>query len=90
MAHVTFTQHLKRFFPTLAECDVPGATVRDVIDELERRYPGFSSYVTDEHGKLRRHVNIFVREEPIYDRVNLSDKVDERTPIFIVQALSGG
>ena len=90
MAHVTFTPHLQRFFPTLGPCDIEGATVRAVLDELERRYPGFASYVLDEAGRLRRHVNIFVGEEPIYDRETLGDAVGASTPVFIAQALSGG
>jgi hypothetical protein len=90
MAHVTFTPHLQRFFPTLEPCDVEGATVRAVIDELERRYPGFESYVLDEAGRLRRHVNIFVGDEPIDDRETLGDALGASTPVFIVQALSGG
>ena len=90
MAHVTFTPHLQRFFPTLAACDIDGATVRVVIDELERRYPGLASYIVDDGGRLRRHVNIFVGEEPIHDRETLGDALGTRTPVFIVQALSGG
>jgi hypothetical protein len=90
MAHVTFTPHLKRFFPTLGECDIDGPTVRAVIDELERRHPGFASYVVDELGRLRRHVNIFVGDEPIHDRESLGDALTTSTPVFIVQALSGG
>lgn len=91
MAQVTFTKHLKRFFPTLKDCEqVGGTTVREVLDHLDKLYPGFSGYVVDEVGRLRRHVNIFVRQEPIYDREELSDKVGEADEVFIVQALSGG
>jgi molybdopterin synthase sulfur carrier subunit len=90
MAHVTFTPHLNRFFPTLAPCDIDRPTVRAVVAELERRYPGFASYIVDEAGRLRRHVNIFVGEEPIRDREALGDALKASTPIFIVQALSGG
>lgn len=91
MAHVTFTKHLKRFFPMLKDSErVGGATVRDVLVDLDKLYPGFSGYVVDELGRLRRHVNIFVRQEPIYDREELSDKVGEADEVFIVQALSGG
>jgi sulfur-carrier protein len=91
MAQVTFTKHLKRFFPTLKDSEqVGGTTVREVLDELDKLYPGFSGYVVDELGRLRRHVNIFVRQEPIYDREELSDKVGEADEVFIVQALSGG
>jgi molybdopterin synthase sulfur carrier subunit len=90
MPHVTFTRHLQRFFPTLEAGDVPGATVREVIDELERRHPGFASYVVDETGRLRRHVNVFVGDEPLRDREHLSDALAPDEKVFILQALSGG
>ena len=90
MAYVTFTRHLGRFFPDLAEGDVPGATVREVIEAIDRRHPGFASYIVDETGRLRRHVNVFVRGEPIHDRVTLSDAVGDADKLFILQALSGG
>ena len=90
MPHVTFTRHLLRFFPTLIEGEVPGATVREVIDELEKRYPGFAAFIVDETGRVRRHVNLFVRDEPICDRDTLSDKVSPDDKVFILQSLSGG
>jgi hypothetical protein len=90
MPHVAFTRHLQRFFPNLAEGHVPGGTVREVIDELERRHPGLASYLMDETGRLRRHVNIFVGEEPIHDRLQLGDRLAENDHVFILQALSGG
>lgn len=90
MAHVTFTPHLQRFFPDLAACDIDAPTVRDLVAALERRYPGFASYVVDEAGRLRKHVNVFVGDEPIGDRETLGDRLESTTPVFIVQALSGG
>ena len=64
--------------------------MREVIDELERRYPGFASYIVDETGRLRRHVSIFVGEEMIRDRMRLSDALAPDDKVFILQALSGG
>lgn len=90
MAHVTFTRHLQRFFPDLTECEVPGTTVRELIDELERRHRGLASYLVDDTGRLRRHVNVFVGDEPIYDRDRLSDAVGPNDRVFVLQALSGG
>ena len=52
MAWVSFTRHLRRFFPTLEDCEVRGASVREVIDELERRHPGLAHYLIDETGRL--------------------------------------
>lgn len=90
MAHVTFTRHLKTYFPTLADCDVTAGTVREVVDAVNGLYPGLAAYLIDETGRLRRHVNIFVGDEPIWDRERLSDEVGPGDRIFIVQALSGG
>ncbi len=90
MAQVAFTRHLLRFFPDLVEGEVQGATVRELVDELERRHPGFSSYVVDETGRLRRHVNVFIDEELIRDRVRLSDRLPPGARVFFLQALSGG
>ena len=90
MALVSFTRHLQRFFPTLEACEVPGSTVREVIDELERRHPGLAFYLVDETGRLRRHVNVFVGEEPVRDRAQLGDAVAPDSRVFILQALSGG
>lgn len=90
MPQVTVTRHLQRFFPTLLAGDVPGRSVRQVIDELERRHPGFAAYIVDETGRLRRHVNVFVGDEPLRDREHLSDALAPDDKVFILQALSGG
>jgi hypothetical protein len=90
MPHVAFTRHLQRFFPNLADGEVPGATVREVVDELDRRHPGLGSYIVDDTGRLRRHVNIFIGEEPIGDRAGLSDALTAEDQVLIMQALSGG
>jgi hypothetical protein len=90
LPRVAVTRHLARFFPALEAGDVPGATVRELIDELERRHPGFASYIVDETGRLRRHVNVFVGDEPLRDRQHLSDPVGVDERVSILQALSGG
>jgi hypothetical protein len=90
MPYVTFTRHLSRFFPTLRAGEVPGATVRELVDELERRHPGLASYIVDERGRLRRHVNVFVGDEPLHDRERLGDPLAADDKVFILQALSGG
>jgi len=90
MASVKFTPHLKRFFPDLQEIDIEANTVADVVQAADARWDGIADYVVDEQGRLRKHVNIFVDGELIYDKETLSDKVNENSKIFIMQALSGG
>ena len=91
MAHVKFTQHLVRFFPTLGNMvEVNGRIVADVISELDQQFPGLAAYIVNERGELRRHVNIFVNGDLIQDRQTLQDPVQENEQIYIFQALSGG
>jgi molybdopterin synthase sulfur carrier subunit len=90
MPRVAYTSHLARFFPGLDDEEVEGATVAEVLRELERRHPGLGSYLVDERGSLRQHVSIFVGEKAVVDRQKLSDRLAKDTRLFIAQALSGG
>lgn len=90
MATVKFTYALKRFFPNLKETPVQSNNLPELMDVLEKKYPGFRSYILDERGRLRKHVNIFVDNELIHDREALSDQVKEDSEVYIMQALSGG
>ncbi len=42
---------------------VPGATVGEVLRELERRHPPIMGWILDEQGRVRAHVNVFVNGE---------------------------
>ena len=48
-----------------SEVSTDGATVKDVLDQLETTYPGFAERLFDEKGELRRFVNVFVADEDI-------------------------
>ena len=90
MAVVKFTYALKRFFPDLKDIDVASADLPAVLEDLEKQFPGLRSYVVDEQGALRKHVNIFIDGELIEDRKQLSDAFQTNSEIYIMQALSGG
>lgn len=89
MARVTFTANLKRHVDC-PPAGTSGSTVREVLDAVFADNPRLRSYVLDEHGRLRRHVNVYVNRETVSDRVGLSDAVGEDDEIFVFQALSGG
>lgn len=67
--------------------DAEGATVGAVMDDLDRRFPGFAFRVIDEQGRVRRHMNVFVGEERAADRAS---PVPPGAEVYIVGALSGG
>jgi molybdopterin converting factor small subunit len=90
MPKVKFTSALKRFFPSLSETKLEATNIRAVLAKLEENYPGIGSYIVDDAGQLRQHVNIFLQGELIKDRIHLSDEVKPNDEVLIFQALSGG
>jgi molybdopterin converting factor small subunit len=90
MPTVRFTYALQRFFPGLKNTPANGRTLAEILDEMEVNYPGVRSYLLDEQGSLRKHVNIFIDGALIQDRTALSDLFSEDSEIYILQALSGG
>lgn len=86
------TDHLYRFFPVLKEQSIttPGGSIGDVIRAIDKLAPGFSDYILDEHGALRRHVSLSINNTVIIDRTTLSETVRENDTVYIFQALSGG
>lgn len=90
MATVNFTHALKRFYPKLEPFSVSCETVGELIEIMDGKYPGLKNYIVDEQGQLRKHVNIFVRQKLIKDRIHLKDTIDPDDEVYIMQALSGG
>jgi molybdopterin converting factor small subunit len=70
--------------------EVQAQNVADVLHSLNQRYPGIKDYLVDEQGRLRQHVNIFIGDKLIKDKLKLTDPVAEGDEVFIMQALSGG
>lgn len=71
------------------EVEAKGATVREIIDDLERNYPGLRERLCDEKG-VRRFVNIYQNEEDIRFLESLETQVKDGDSISIVPAIAGG
>ncbi len=78
---------LRSYTGRQAEVDAEGATVADLLADLERRYPGIRFRLIDEQGAVRRHMRIYVNREQIID---LATPVRPTDQVHILQALSGG
>ena len=64
-----------------------GATISDLLSDLDERYPGMRFRVVDEQGRLRTHMKIFVNQESVRD---LTTPITDADEVTIMQALSGG
>ena len=90
MPIVRLPRHLIHQLSVPSACHATGSTVAEVLEDIERRFPGVRDYVVDNGGTLRQYVNIFIGEQWVQDRKGLSDAVEEADEITVMQALSGG
>jgi molybdopterin converting factor small subunit len=67
--------------------EAEGATLGEVLADLDRRFPGVRFRMVDEQGAVRPHIRIFLDGEQVFD---LTRPVGPGQALAIVQALSGG
>lgn len=81
---------LQRLTENQAEVSVEGGDIREVISNLEVKFPGVKARLCDEHGALRRFVNIYLNEEDIRFLKGESTPLKDGDELSIVPAIAGG
>jgi molybdopterin converting factor small subunit len=64
-----------------------GSTIAEMLDDLNRQFPGIRFRMIDEQNSIRPHMKIFVNGEQIW---GLDTALESRDEVYILQALSGG
>jgi molybdopterin synthase sulfur carrier subunit len=67
-----------------------GGTLREVLADLESRYPGLTRGVVSEDGGLQRFVNVYVNNEDVRYLGTLETEVTEGDTVSILPAVAGG
>jgi sulfur-carrier protein len=67
-----------------------GATVRDLISDLDARHPGIQSAVVTESGELHKFINVYLNDEDIRFLGSLETPVSEGDIVSILPAVAGG
>ena len=70
--------------------DAEGATVRDLLEDLESRYPGITKNVVSQDGGLHRFINVSVNDEDVRYLGSLETAVKEGDTVSILPAVAGG
>jgi len=81
---------LRKFTCGAETVEVEAASIKEMLDSLDSRFPGFRASVCDESGSLRRFINIYVDGEDVRFLENLATPVADGTEVAIVPAISGG
>jgi len=72
------------------EVSAQGATIGEVIDDLDHRYPGIKGRILDESGKLRRFINVYLDDEDVRFREELDTPTAEGAVVSVIPAVAGG
>jgi hypothetical protein len=71
---------IRQFVGDQAKLDVEANSIRQLVDEVDRRYPGFRQEVLTATGQIRSHIEFRVKEGFRYrDRLAVVD-LDETLP----------
>ena len=69
------------------EVEACGGSLGELLNDLDRRFPGIRFRMIDEQDKIRRHIRVFINGEAVFE---LAQSVRSTDEVCIVQALSGG
>ncbi len=74
----------------VSEVEIEGATLDDVIKNLDAKYQGIKARICDEQGKLRRFVNVYVNEEDVRFLQSEATTLKSGDTVSIIPAIAGG
>lgn len=84
---VKLTPLLVDLFPgSTRRVEVEAASVAEMIDALDRLWPGMGDRIRDSRPAIRRHINVFVEGE----RATLATTLRPGAEVFVLTAISGG
>ena len=87
------TVHLPRSLVTLfpdpppRRLELSVASVADLIDELDRRWPGMRDRLCDAGPQIREHINVFVDGER---ERRLDARLSDSAEVHVIPAVAGG
>jgi sulfur-carrier protein len=70
--------------------DAEGSTLRELLADLEARYPGITRNVVTADGGLHRFVNVYVNDEDVRYLGSLETAVQHGDTVSILPAVAGG
>jgi molybdopterin converting factor small subunit len=81
---------LQKFTADQSSVELEATSVDGLLEALEGRFPGILSRLTDESGKLRRFLNVYVNSEDIRFLDNQATALADGDEVSIVPAVAGG
>jgi molybdopterin synthase sulfur carrier subunit len=90
MTQVRIPSPLRRYTNGQSKVETSGATIQELIDNLEAQHPGVKSRLCDENGQIKRYVNVFVNDEEIRTLQGVETPISDKDEVSIIPAMAGG
>lgn len=81
---------LRRVTNGVAEVQAKGTDIAELIEDLERQFPGLRERLLEDGGEVRRFINIYVNEEDIRFLAGRKTPLKDGDEVSIVPAIAGG
>jgi molybdopterin converting factor small subunit len=76
-----------RSYTNAPRVQATGATLDDVLRELDRQFPGMRFRIVNEQDELREHIRVFINQRIAQD---LNEPLQPDDDVRIIMAISGG
>lgn len=81
---------LQKLTQNQTEVKAHGANIKELIEDLEKNFPGLKERICDETGKIRRFINIYVNEEDVRFLKQDNTSLKDGDEVSIIPAIAGG
>jgi molybdopterin synthase sulfur carrier subunit len=81
---------LQKLTQNQAEVKANGTNIRELIEDLEKNFPGIKERIYDETGEIRRFINIYVNEEDVRFLQQDATPLKDGDEVSMIPAIAGG
>jgi sulfur-carrier protein len=81
---------LRTYTDGASEVSADGATLAEVLDDLDARYAGIKGRILDDNGQLRRFVNVYVGNDDVRFLEELQTATPDGSQVSVIPAVAGG
>ena len=78
---------LRSYTGNASQVQAAGASLGELLDELNVQFPGMRFRMIDEHGRIRPHIKLFINQQQAF---HLDSPLRPTDEVHIICAISGG
>ncbi|WP_439481874.1 molybdopterin-synthase adenylyltransferase MoeB [Cyclobacterium plantarum] len=90
MATIFIPTPLRKFTANAAKTEIEAETIKEMLDELSKKFPELKRYLYTPDGNIPSFINIFIDEEDIQNLEMEHTKIKSGSVVSIVPAIAGG